>query len=69
MSLPVKITSDLELVIAESGARLTGQQALELGKRLIEKGAEAIALDIVKYPPHGRLKEDARRARREAANA
>lgn len=61
MLLPVKITKDLE-IIADPAVALSGAEALELGKRLIEKGAFAIAREAVGWPKP-------RRARREAVNA
>jgi hypothetical protein len=51
---PVKITSDLRLVVPPDAAPLTGAQALDLGKRLIEKGAVAVAREVVARPMRGR---------------
>jgi hypothetical protein len=49
MQLPVKITSDLRLIVS-SDEPLSGSEALELGTRLIEKGAQAVAREIVYRP-------------------
>jgi hypothetical protein len=46
----VKITRDLRLVIKPDAPPLSGSQALDLGKRLIERGAIAIALEAADRP-------------------
>ena len=47
MSSPVKITRDLRIVAPPDAPPLTGSQALELGKKLLERGAIAVALEAV----------------------
>jgi hypothetical protein len=47
MSSPVRITRDLRIVVPPDAPPLTGAQALELGKKLLEKGAIAVALETV----------------------
>ena len=47
MSSSVKITRDLRIVAPPDAPPLTGSQALELGKKLLERGAIAVALEAV----------------------
>ena len=47
MSSPVKITRDLRVIAPPDAPPLTGSQALELGKKLLEKGCIAVALEAV----------------------
>jgi hypothetical protein len=47
MSSPVKITRDLRIVAPPDAPPLTGSQALELGKKLLERGCIAVALEAV----------------------
>jgi hypothetical protein len=47
MRSPVKITRDLRIVAPPDAPPLTGSQALELGKKLLEKGCIAIAIEAV----------------------
>lgn len=47
MRLPVKITRDLRLVVQPDAPPLTGSQALDLGKKLLERGCIAVALEAV----------------------
>jgi hypothetical protein len=54
MISPVKLTRDLRLIVAPDAEPLTGSQALDLGKRLIEKGAIAVAREAVAWPPRQR---------------
>jgi hypothetical protein len=58
MANPVKITSDLRLIIVADAPPLTGSQALDLGKRLIEKGAAAVAREAVGWLQRGRSRRD-----------
>jgi len=46
-SSPVKITRDLRIVAPPDAPPLTGSQALELGKKLLERGCIAIALEAI----------------------
>jgi hypothetical protein len=46
-SSPVKITRDLRVIAPADAAPLTGSQALELGKKLLERGCVAVALEAV----------------------
>lgn len=50
MPLPVKVTKDLRVVV-ERDVPLSGGEALELGKRLLERGAIAVALEAVGERP------------------
>jgi hypothetical protein len=47
MSSPVKITRDLRIIAPPGAPPLTGSQALDLGKKLLEKGCIAVALEAV----------------------
>ena len=47
MKSQVKLTSDLRVVAPPDAPPLTGSQAIELGKRLLEKGCIAVALEAV----------------------
>jgi len=47
MRSPVKITRDLRIVAPPDALPLTGSQALELGKTLLERGCIAVALEAV----------------------
>jgi hypothetical protein len=58
MSLPVKITRDLRLLVEPDAPPLSGAQALDLGKRLIERGAVAVAREAVGWPQRGRARRD-----------
>ena len=50
MSSSVKITRDLRIIAPPDAPPLTGSQALELGKKLLERGAIAVALEAVDRP-------------------
>jgi hypothetical protein len=54
MRHPVKLTRDLRLVMQPDTPPLSGCQALDLGRRLIEKGAIAVALEAVERPSRQR---------------
>ena len=57
MSSPVssvRITKDLRIIVPADAPPLTGSQALELGKRLLERGCIAVALEAVDRPSRGR---------------
>ena len=56
MSSPVKITRDLRIVAPPDAPPLTGAQALELGKKLLERGCIAIALEAVEPGRFSRLR-------------
>ena len=43
----VKITRDLRIVAPPDAPPLTGAQALELGKKLLERGCIAAALEAI----------------------
>jgi hypothetical protein len=58
MSLPIKITRDLRVVVAPDAPPLTGAQCLELGKRLLERGCIAVALEAVE--PRGSRRTERR---------
>jgi hypothetical protein len=58
MAVPVKITSDLRLIVEPDAPPLSGSQALDLGKRLIEKGAAAVAREAVGWPQRGRARRE-----------
>ena len=58
MATPVKITSDLRLIVEPDAPPLSGSQALDLGKRLIEKGAVAVAREAVGWPQRGRSRRE-----------
>ena len=47
MRSSVKITRDLRIIAPPDAPPLTGSQALELGKQLLERGAIAVALEAV----------------------
>jgi hypothetical protein len=47
MSLPVKITRDLRVIAPADAPPLTGSQLIELGKRFLERGCIAVALEAV----------------------
>ena len=51
MSSPVKITRDLRIIAPPDAPPLTGAQAIDLGKKLLERGCIAVALEAV---DHGR---------------
>ena len=51
---PVRITKDLRIIAPANAPPLTGSQALELGKRLLERGCIAVALEAVDRPMRGR---------------
>lgn len=53
MALPVKVTKDLRVVV-ERDVPLSGGEALELGKRLLQRGAIAVALEAVGERPRNR---------------
>lgn len=55
---PVRITKDLKVVVKSHGP-LTGSQALDLGRRLIEFGAVAVAREAVSWPTRSRPSERA----------
>lgn len=55
----VKIGDDMKITV-EANSPLTGSQALDLGKRLIEKGAVAVAREAVAWPSRGRSHETPR---------
>ena len=57
MALPVKVTKDLRLVVPPDAPPLTGAQCLELGKRLLERGCIAVALEAVEPKRSPRLRE------------
>jgi hypothetical protein len=50
MSSLVKITRDLRIIAPPDAPPLTGSEALELGKKLLERGAIAVALEAVDRP-------------------
>jgi hypothetical protein len=54
MRHPVKLTQDLRLVVQPDAPPLSGCEALDLGRRLIEKGAIAVALEAVERPSRRR---------------
>ena len=54
MSSPVKITRDLRIIAPADAPPLTGSQLIQLGKRLLERGCIAVALEAVDRP---RVKE------------
>jgi hypothetical protein len=56
MRQQIKITHDLRLVVPLDAPPLTGSQALDLGKRLIERGAIAVALAAVEKPSRARAR-------------
>jgi hypothetical protein len=47
MSSPVKITRDLRVIAPADAPPLTGSQAINLGKKLLERGCIAVALEAV----------------------
>jgi hypothetical protein len=49
MTSPVKITKDLRVIAPPDGPPLTGTQALELGKKLLQEGAIKVALEAIDY--------------------
>ncbi len=63
MTHPVKITRDLRLVVEPDAPPLTGAQALDLGRRLLERGAVQIARETV-WPPRMRRASEAQVDRR-----
>lgn len=65
MRSPVKITRDLRVVAPADAPPLTGAQAMELGKRLLERGCIAVALEAVEPNRGPRLR--ATRASNDAA--
>jgi hypothetical protein len=54
MSSPVKITRDLRIIAPADAPPLTGSQLIELGKRLLERGCIAVALEAVDRPMRSR---------------
>ena len=50
MSSLVKITRDLRIIAPPDAPPLTGSEALELGKKLLERSAIAVALEAVDRP-------------------
>jgi hypothetical protein len=46
-SIPVKLTRDLRIVAPPDAPPLSGSQALELGRKLIQEGAIKVALEAV----------------------
>ena len=50
MSSLVKITKDLRIIAPADAPPLTGSQLIELGKRLLERGCIAVALEAVDRP-------------------
>jgi hypothetical protein len=61
MAFPVKITRDLRLLVEPDAPPLTGAQALDLGRRLLERGAVQVAREAV-WPPSARSNaEESRR--------
>lgn len=57
MPNPVKITRDLRLVVEPDAPPLTGAQALDLGRRLLERGAVQVAREAV-WPQRGRSRQE-----------
>ncbi len=51
---PVRITKDLRIIAPADAPPLTGSQALELGKKLLERGCIAVALEAVDRPMRSR---------------
>ena len=51
---PVRITKDLRIIVPADAPPLTGSQALELGKKLLERGCIAVALEAVDRPMRSR---------------
>ena len=47
MFSPVKITRDLRVISSPDAPPLTGSQAIDLGKKLLERGCIAVALEAV----------------------
>ena len=47
MDSPVRITDDLQLIGTPGAPPLTGSQAIDLGKKLLERGCIAVALEAV----------------------
>ena len=56
MRSPVKVTRDLRIVVPPDAPPLTGSQALELGKKLLERGCIAIALEAVEPARASRIR-------------
>jgi len=54
MSSPVKITRDLRIIAPADAPPLTGSQLIQLGRRLLERGCIAVALEAVDRPSRGR---------------
>ena len=54
MSSPVKITRDLRIIAPPDAPPLTGAQAIDLGKKLLERGCIAVALEAVDRPSRSR---------------
>jgi hypothetical protein len=46
-NMPIKLTSDLRIIAPADAPPLSGKQALDLGRRLIQQGAIKIALEAV----------------------
>ena len=51
MRSQVKLTKDLRVIAPPDAPALTGAQALDLGRRLIQEGAIKVALEAVDRPP------------------
>jgi hypothetical protein len=47
MRSPIKITSDLRVIARPDAPPLTGSQAIDLGKKLLERGCIAVALEAI----------------------
>jgi hypothetical protein len=47
MRSSVKITPDLRVIAPPDAPPLTGAQAIDLGKKLLEKGCIAVALEAI----------------------
>jgi hypothetical protein len=54
MRQPVRVTKDLRLIVAPDAPPLSGSQALDLGKKLLERGAIAVALEVMDRPARQR---------------
>jgi hypothetical protein len=54
MSSLVKITRDLRIIAPADAPPLTGAQAIDLGKKLLERGCIAVALEAVDRPSRSR---------------
>jgi hypothetical protein len=54
MRQPVRVTKDLRLIVAPDAPPLSGSQALDLGKKLLERGAIAVTLEVMDRPARQR---------------